>query len=77
MDIARFADTLRTFSLGVSWGGHESLVVPGAIVRAQAAQPNSALAFGIHPRSVRLHVGLEGAELLWSDLEAAIAAATL
>lgn len=77
IDIARFADTLSTFSLGVSWGGHESLVVPGAIVRAQAAQPNSAVAFGIHPRSVRLHIGLEGTELLWNDIEAAIAAATL
>ncbi len=77
VDVVRFADALSTFALGVSWGGHESLAVPGAIVRAQAAQPNSALAFGIHPRSVRLHIGLEGEALLWSDLEAAIAAATL
>ena len=42
----------------------------------QKAQPNSAMAFGLHPRSVRLHVGLEGTEALWSDLEAAIAAAS-
>ncbi|WP_061933335.1 PLP-dependent transferase [Aureimonas sp. AU22] len=77
VDVVRFTDALSTFSLGVSWGGHESLVVPGAIVRAQAAQPNSAVAFGIHPRSVRLHIGLEGVDLLWRDLEAAIAAATL
>ena len=58
------------------WGGHESLIVPGEVVLQQKAQPNSAMAFGVHPRSVRLHVGLEGTEALWSDLEAAIAAAS-
>ncbi|WP_046119675.1 PLP-dependent transferase [Ensifer aridi] len=76
VDIRRFADHLEFFKLGVSWGGHESLVVPGEVVLAQKAQPNSAVAFGISPRSVRLHVGLEGTEALWSDLEAAIAAAS-
>lgn len=76
VDIRRFADRLRLFKLGVSWGGHESLIVPGQVVLQQKAQPNSAVAFGIHPRSVRLHVGLEGTEALWSDLEAAIAAAS-
>ena len=75
IDIRRFADQLRLFKLGVSWGGHESLIVPGEVVLQQKAQPNSAVAFGIHPRSVRLHVGLEGTEALWSDLEVAIAAA--
>ncbi|MCA1494899.1 PLP-dependent transferase [Sinorhizobium alkalisoli] len=76
VDLRRFADHLQLFKLGVSWGGHESLIVPGEIVLAQKAQPNSAVAFGISPRSVRLHVGLEGTEALWSDLEAAIAASS-
>ena len=58
------------------WGGHESLIVPGEVVLQQKAQPNSAVAFGVNPRSVRLHIGLEGTEALWSDLEAAIAAAS-
>ena len=75
VDIVAFVDRLETFSLGVSWGGHESLVVPGKVVLAQAAGPNSAQAFGIDPQSVRLHVGLEGVEPLWADLEAAISAA--
>lgn len=75
IDVPAFADALKLFSLGVSWGGHESLVVPGRVVLAQAAGPNPALAFGIHPNSVRLHVGLEGAAVLWKDLEAAIATA--
>ncbi|KQT69031.1 MULTISPECIES: PLP-dependent transferase [unclassified Aureimonas] len=77
IDIPAFSDALDVFSLGVSWGGHESLVVPGRVVRAQAAEPNSAVAFGIDERSVRLHIGLEGADALWADLTAAIDRATL
>nr|WP_314088567.1 PLP-dependent transferase [uncultured Shinella sp.] len=76
VDIRDFADHLKLFKLGVSWGGHESLIVPGEVVLEQKAQPNSAHTFGIDARSVRLHIGLEGTEALWSDLEAAIAAAT-
>jgi cystathionine beta-lyase/cystathionine gamma-synthase len=72
IDIPAFADKLRLFKLGVSWGGHESLVVPAEVVRKQAAGPNSALDFGIDPLCVRLHVGLEGADVLWSDLAGAI-----
>ena len=34
--------------------------------------PNSAIDFGIDARCVRLHVGLEGADALWSDLAGAI-----
>lgn len=75
VDIRRFCDRLQLFKLGVSWGGHESLVVPGEVVLQQKAQPNSAHAFGMNPWSVRLHVGLEGTEALWRDLEAGIAAA--
>jgi cystathionine beta-lyase/cystathionine gamma-synthase len=72
IDIPAFADRLKLFRLGVSWGGHESLVVPAQVVRQQAAGPNSALDFGIDARSVRLHVGLEGVEALWNDLKEAI-----
>jgi cystathionine beta-lyase/cystathionine gamma-synthase len=72
VDIARFADALRFFKLGVSWGGHESLVVPAQVVRVQAAGPNSAIDFGVSERIVRLHVGLEGQEALVEDLSQAI-----
>lgn len=75
LDPRAFCDRLRLFQLGVSWGGHESLVVPGEVVLQQKAQPNSAHAFGISPRSVRLHVGLEGTEALWADLAAGLDAA--
>ncbi|KQS75294.1 hypothetical protein ASG25_09070 [Rhizobium sp. Leaf384] len=76
VDVRAFADQLQLFKLGVSWGGHESLIVPGEVVLEQKAQPNSAHTFGISARSVRLHVGLEGTEALWADLEPAIHAAT-
>jgi cystathionine beta-lyase/cystathionine gamma-synthase len=77
VDIPKFADGLNLFKLGVSWGGHESLVVPATVVHNQAAGPNSCVDFGVSPRVVRLHVGLEGADALWADLEGAIDAARL
>jgi cystathionine beta-lyase/cystathionine gamma-synthase len=75
IDIAAFCDSLRLFRLGVSWGGHESLVVPALVTRVQAAGPNSALDFGVPERMVRLHVGLEGTEPLWQDLRQGLQAA--
>ncbi|MBB4093383.1 PLP-dependent transferase [Brucella pecoris] len=76
VNVRTLCNHLKLFKLGVSWGGHESLIVPGEVVLQQRAQPNSAHTFGIDPRSVRLHVGLEGTEALWRDLEEAIAAST-
>jgi cystathionine beta-lyase/cystathionine gamma-synthase len=76
VDVPRFCDALRLFKMGVSWGGHESLVMPAAVVHEQAAVgPNSAIDFGVSPRIVRLHVGLEATGDLIDDLTQAIAAA--
>lgn len=75
VDVRAFCDALRLFRLGVSWGGHESLVVPAAIALEQAAGPNSVRDFGVGPRLVRLHVGLESVDDLVADLEGALAAA--
>ena len=75
IDIPRFCDALHYFQLGVSWGGHESLVVPALVTRVQAAGPNSALDFGVPETMVRLHVGLESTDVLWDDLVQAIDAA--
>ena len=61
---------------GVSSGGFESLVVPAAITLKQAGERNAAQRFGVPPRLVRLSLGLEDAEDLWSDLAAALDAAT-
>ena len=76
IDVPRFCDGLRLFKLGVSWGGHESLVMPAAVAHEQAAAgPNSAIDFGVGPRIVRLHVGLEATGDLIDDLTRALAAA--
>ncbi len=75
LDVAAFCDSLRYFKLGVSWGGHESLVVPALVTRVQAAGPNSAIDFDVPERMVRLHIGLEGTEALWADLAQAFDAA--
>jgi cystathionine beta-lyase/cystathionine gamma-synthase len=72
IDIPAFCDALCLFRLGVSWGGHESLVVPALVTRVQAAGPNSALDFGVPADMIRLSVGLEGSDALWSDLEQAL-----
>ncbi|HEY2145537.1 MAG TPA: aminotransferase class I/II-fold pyridoxal phosphate-dependent enzyme [Steroidobacteraceae bacterium] len=75
VDIPAFCDALEFFQMGVSWGGHESLVVPALVTRVQVAGPNSAVDFGVPPRMIRLNVGLEGTEALWSDLEQGFAQA--
>jgi cystathionine beta-lyase/cystathionine gamma-synthase len=74
VDIPTFCNQLRIFKMGVSWGGHESLVMPALVTRVQAAGPNSAVDFGVPERVVRLHIGLEGVDALWDDLDAAIRA---
>lgn len=72
VDIERFCDALTLFRLGVSWGGHESLVCPAAVTHVQAAEPNHARFFGVPERLVRLNVGLEATDALWSDLDRAL-----
>ncbi len=68
IDIPAFCDRLKLFKLGVSWGGHESLVVPAIAGLEQKNGPNSAKAFELSPRLIRLHVGLEDVDDLWGDL---------
>ncbi|HCX81854.1 MAG: hypothetical protein A3E00_05775 [Curvibacter sp. RIFCSPHIGHO2_12_FULL_63_18] len=75
INMRTFCNQLQLFQLGVSWGGHESLVVPALVSRAQASGPNSQIDFGVTDRMVRLHVGFENAEDLWCDLTAALDAA--
>src|SRR5580704_6620375 len=40
VDIPTFCNQLRIFKLGVSWGGHESLVMPALVTRVQTNGPN-------------------------------------
>jgi len=75
LDIPTFCNALNFFKLGVSWGGHESLVMPAEMSINQAGSPSAAVDFGVSPRLVRLYVGLEEASDLWNDLERAFEAA--
>ena len=72
--IARFVNALELFRLGVSWGGHESLVFPIALGLKHGDPLNSYARFGIAENTVRLNVGLEDTEDLWDDLERALGA---
>lgn len=65
----RFIDHLSLFSLGTSWGGFESLVMPAVPhhLRALATPADT-------PRLVRFHIGLESPQDLCDDLAAALAA---
>ena len=71
VDIPAFVDALKFFRIGVSWGGHESLVVPAMASLEQTPGLNSMARFGVSPRTIRLHVGLENVEDLWDDIEQA------
>jgi cystathionine beta-lyase/cystathionine gamma-synthase len=68
IDVPTFVDALKLFRIGVSWGGHESLVVPAMASLQQTPDANSIGRFGVSPRTIRLHVGLENVEELWADL---------
>ncbi len=63
----------RLFKLGVSWGGHESLICPAMVTLDQSGGPNHARFFGHSPRLVRLNIGLEDPQALWDDLLQALA----
>ncbi|HTI00919.1 MAG TPA: aminotransferase class I/II-fold pyridoxal phosphate-dependent enzyme [Acidisoma sp.] len=77
VDVPRFIDALQLFRIGVSWGGHESLVVPAMASLHQTPDYNALARFSVSPRLIRLHVGLEDVESLWSDLERALTQETL
>ncbi|MGI9494184.1 MAG: aminotransferase class I/II-fold pyridoxal phosphate-dependent enzyme [Geminicoccaceae bacterium] len=72
IDIPRFANALRLFKLGVSWGGFESLILPARVALAQIGEENSLQRFGVSPKLVRLSLGLEDSEDLWGDFLAAL-----
>jgi cystathionine beta-lyase/cystathionine gamma-synthase len=72
VDIPHFADALKLFRLGVSWGGFESLLLPTQIALNQSGEQNSLQRFGVSGRIVRLSLGLEDPNDLWADFEQAL-----
>lgn len=72
--VPAFANALRVFHLGVSWGGYESLVYPAAIGYSSPGATNSVRDFVVPRTLVRLHVGLEDVDDLITDLSKGFAA---
>lgn len=69
-EVERFAESLKHFFMAVSWGGHESLIIPRcAGIKREAFDP----ADPAH-RMIRMYVGLEDADYLIRDLDAAFSA---
>ena len=63
--IQRFIEGLKYFKMAVSWGGHESLIIPlMAIHKAHPDQEH------VHSSSfIRIYIGLEDEEALIGDLQ--------
>ena len=59
-------DHLELFAMGASWGGYESLVIPGT-------PPRTATTWDPPGTYLRLHIGLEHSDDLVADLEAGFA----
>lgn len=64
-EIVRFCESLHHIMMAVSWGGHESLILPGcSSLEDDEFNPDNPA-----HRILRLYVGLEDAEYLIKDLE--------
>lgn len=70
--IKKFVNSLQLFKIGVSWGGHESLVYAPAISYLKELTPEQFKAMNISLGTIRMSVGLEEAEDLLEDLQQAL-----
>lgn len=67
--IVNFCESLKHILMAVSWGGHESLVVP----KCCGIAPNDFDSGNKEHRYVRMYVGMEDPQYLISDLNQALA----
>lgn len=70
--IKNFVNSLELFKLGVSWGGHDSLVYAPVISYLKELKPEQFQAMGIKEGLIRISVGLEDPEDLMNDLNNAL-----
>ena len=68
--ITAFCERLKHFLIAVSWGGHESLVIP----KCAGIKEDEFDATNIEHQYIRLYIGLEEADYLISDLAQALEA---
>lgn len=66
--VMRFVSKIKRFLMAVSWGGYESLMIPSIAFHDLPGLPDSP----IHWTIVRLYIGLESADYLKEDLNAAL-----
>jgi len=66
--IKSFVNGLEIFKLGVSWGGHDSLVYAPVISYLKELSQDQFEAMGINESLIRISVGLENSKDLISDL---------
>ncbi|HMJ69274.1 MAG TPA: PLP-dependent aspartate aminotransferase family protein [Cyclobacteriaceae bacterium] len=67
-EIEAFCNSLKRFFMAVSWGGHESLVIPSVV----SIKPEDFNLSDPNHRLIRFYVGLEDADYLISDLKQAL-----
>lgn len=67
-EIERFCESLQHIAMAVSWGGHESLIIP----RCASIPKESFIAASKEHRMLRLYAGLEDAGYLINDLQQAL-----
>ncbi len=65
-----FCESLKHILMAVSWGGHESLIIPGSA----AVKRDAFSAANANHRMMRLYVGLEEADYIINDLQRGFAA---
>lgn len=67
-EVELFCNSLTRFFMAVSWGGHESLIIPSAVSIKPAEFDKS----NATHRLIRIYVGLEDPEYLIADLKQAL-----
>lgn len=67
-EVTRFCESLKHFLMAVSWGGHESLVIP----KCAGLKPSDFNSSNPEHRYVRVYTGLEDPAYLIRDLEQAL-----
>jgi cystathionine beta-lyase/cystathionine gamma-synthase len=68
--VEAFCEALKHFFMAVSWGGHESLIIP----RCAGMKREDFDSRNPEHRMIRMYVGLEDADYLVRDLDTAFAA---
>jgi cystathionine beta-lyase/cystathionine gamma-synthase len=64
-EIEKFCESLQHILMAVSWGGHESLIIPGiASIKENEFDANNK-----NHRMLRMYIGLEDADYIIEDLE--------